>query len=248
MRSVRCVRVAATLLAVATLVVGCAGLRDALNRKSSTSPTPVASSEGVIAEARPGVVRVHGESETCMKVTEGSGFVVAPHKVMTNAHVVAGAETFSVDSERKTHAAQVVSYDPQADIAILDVPDLAAGPLKFAEYTAGSGVDVLVLGYPGGTSFHASPATVREVAEIKGPDIYRVATVKREVYVLNGSFPDTGSSGSAVIDLSGRVLGVYFGAETSNKTTGFAMTAAQVAPQMARVNVAQAADTQGCIY
>ena len=134
------------------------------------------------------------------------------------------------------------------DIAILDVPDLAAGPLKFAEYTAGSGVDVLVLGYPGGTSFHASPATVREVAEIKGPDIYRVATVKREVYVLNGSFPDTGSSGSAVIDLSGRVLGVYFGAETSNKTTGFAMTAAQVAPQMARVNVAQAADTQGCIY
>lgn len=251
MRTVRCVRVAATLLAVASLVVGCTGLRDALHRvarESSTSPSPVASSEGVIAEARPGVVKVHGESESCMKVTEGSGFVVAAHKVMTNAHVVAGADTFTVVSDRKTHAAQVVSFDSQADIAILDVPDLAAEPLKFAEYTAGSGVDVLVLGFPGATSFHASPATVREVTEIKGPDIYHVTTVRREVYVLNGSFPDTGSSGSAVIDLNGRVLGVYFGAETSNKTTGFAMTAAQVAPQMKRLNFTQTADTQGCIY
>ena len=42
-----------------------------------------------------------------------------------------------------------ISYDPQADISILDVPDLSAQPLKFAEYTAGTGIDALVLGYPG---------------------------------------------------------------------------------------------------
>ncbi len=48
-------------------------------------------------------------------------------------------------------------------------PDLPAAPLKFAEYTVGSGVDALVLGYPGAASFQASPAQIREVTEINGP-------------------------------------------------------------------------------
>jgi hypothetical protein len=72
--------------------------------------------------------------------------------------------------------------------------------------------------------------------------------VTRQVYVLIGSFPDAGSSGSAVVDLNGQVLGVYFGAETRDSTTGFAITAAQVGPQMARVSATQAADTGDCVY
>jgi len=191
---------------------------------------------------------VHGESESCMKVTEGSGFVVAPHKVMTNAHVVAGADSLTVQTETETLEAVVISYDPQADISILDVPGLLARPLKFAEYTAGTGIDALVLGYPGAASFKASPATIREVTDIEGPDIYEVTTVTREVYVLIGSFPDAGSSGSAVVDLNGQVLGVYFGAETKDTTTGFAMTAAQVAPQMVKVRATQKTGTGDCVH
>jgi S1-C subfamily serine protease len=240
------------MVALTALVAGCSGgVGDTLHRlahESSTSTAPTVSSDAVVANARPSVVKVHGESENCMKLTEGSGFVVAPHKVMTNAHVVAGAETFSVDTETKTLEAQVISYDPQADIAILDVPELSARPLKLAEYTAGTGVDAIVLGYPGAAAFTASPATIREVTEIEGPDIYRATTVKRQVYVLIGSFPDAGSSGSAVVDLNGQVLGVYFGAETHDSTTGFAITAAQVGPQMARVSATQAADTGECVY
>lgn len=203
----------------------------------------------VIAKTRPSVVKVHGESESCLKISEGSGFVVAPHKVMTNAHVVAGAETFSVDAvEGKSYEAHVVSYDPQGDIAILDVPLLTAEPLSFAGYTAGTGVDAMVLGFPGATSFQASPAQIREVTDINGPDIYRATSVTRQVYVLIGSFTQNGVSGSAVVDLSGQVLGVYFGAQTNDWTTGFAMTAEQVRPQMARAAETQAADTGGCIF
>jgi S1-C subfamily serine protease len=234
------------------VVAGCSGWGETLHRLARTStaapPAAVVSTDDVVAKARPSVVKVHGESETCMKITEGSGFVVGPHKVMTNAHVVAGAETFSVDTEAKTYEAHVVSFDPQADIAILDVPDLSVAPLKFAEYTAGGGVDAVVLGYPGARSFQASPATIREVTEINGPDIYHATTVTRQVYVLIGSFPDAGSSGSAVMDVNGQVLGVYFGAETNDTTTGFAMTAAQVAPQLARVGATQATDTGACVY
>lgn len=243
-------RAAAATFATAMLVAGC-GLGDALHRtahESTTSPVPAASSNDVIASARPSVVKVHGESEACMKVTEGSGFVVAPNKVMTNAHVVAGAETFSVSTGGKSLDAHVISYDPQADIAVLDVPDLAARPLKMAEYTAGAGVDALVLGYPGAGRFRASPAKIREVTEIAGPDIYHATTVTRQVYVLIGSFPDAGGSGSAVMDLNGSVLGVYFGAQTKDTTTGFAMTAAQVAPQLAKSAGVDAVETGGCVY
>ena len=250
----RRVLVAVSLIAVTAAVAGCSGgLGEVLHRLAHGSSTSVEApdlavvSEKVVAKARPSVVKVHGEAESCLKITEGSGFVVAPHKVMTNAHVVAGADNFSVDAEGKVFEAQVISYDPRADIAILDVPKLSAEPLKFAGYTAGTGVAALVLGFPGATSFRASPAQVREVTDLKGPDIYRATTVTREVYVLIGSFPESGSSGSAVVDLSGQVLGVYFGAVTNDSTTGFAMTAAQVRPQMARTTGTQAADTGDCI-
>ncbi len=232
-------RVMASMLAVAVVVAGCGDIRDTLHRlarESSTSaPTPAVSSDDVVAEAQPSVVKVHGEADSCYKFLEGSGFVVAPHKVMTNAHVVAGAETFSVDAGDDSYDAQVISYDPQADISILDVPDLPAQPLKFAEYTAGA------------ASFTVSPAKIREVTEIIGPDIYNATSVTRQVYILSASLLEAGSSGSAVVDLYGRVLGVYFGAESHNSTTGFAMTAAQVAPQMAKVGGAQAVGTGACV-
>lgn len=249
------VRVATSILALTALLAGCdGGMGETLRRlagepsTSATAPDPAASSDLVVAKARPSVVKVHGVAESCQKITDGSGFVVAPNKVMTNAHVVAGAETFSVDVESNTYEAQVISYDPQVDIAILDVPGLPAEPLKFAEYTAGLGVDALVLGYPGAASFKVSPARVREVTEINGPDIYHATSVTRQVYVLTGSFPQAGSSGSAVVDLSGQVIGVYFGAETHDSTTGFAITAAQVAPQMRNAVGSQPTGTGTCIY
>ncbi len=241
------VQVAAVMMALSALVVGCGGFA----RHTSTSaeaPNLAASSDQIVAKARPSVVKVHGESERCQKITDGSGFVVATNKVMTNAHVVAGAETFSINDEGKTYGAQVVSYDPQTDIAILDVPGLPAAPLKFAEYTVGSGIDALVLGFPGAASFQASPAQIREVTEINGPDIYHATSVTRQVYVLIGSFPEAGSSGSAVVDLYGQVIGVYFGAETHDSTTGFAMTAAQVEPQLAKAGATQATDTGDCVF
>lgn len=70
----------------------------------------------------------------------------------------------------------------------------------------------------------------------------------RQVYILIGSFPQADSSGSAVIDLYGQVIGVYFGAESHDSTTGFAITVAQAEPQMVRANGTRAADTGDCVY
>ena len=76
--------------------------------------------------------------------------MVAPNRVMSNAHVVAGSDSVTVEVDGETYDAGVVSYDPNADISILDVLDLPAQPLAFAGTPAPTGADAVVLGYPGG--------------------------------------------------------------------------------------------------
>src|ERR1700738_724055 len=132
----------------------------------------------VVAQVLPSLVKIRGLANGCQKVLEGSGFVVSPNRVMSNAHVVAGANSVTVESNGTSHDAQVVSYDPNADISILDVPNLSAPALKFAEGEGKSGTDALVLGYPGGGPFVATPARIRDVIQVNGPDIYATTTVE----------------------------------------------------------------------
>ena len=69
---------------------------------------------------------------------------------MSNAHVVAGANSVTVDTDGKSYDAQVVTYDPDDDISILDVPELPAPALTSPRRGAATGTDALVMGYPGG--------------------------------------------------------------------------------------------------
>jgi S1-C subfamily serine protease len=188
----------------------------------------------VVAEAARSVVKIRGVATACQKILEGSGVVFLPNRVMTNAHVVAGSDSVTVSVGGEERAANVVSYDPSADIAILDAPGLLAPPLSFAEDTAPTGTDALVLGYPVGGTFVANPARIREVIELTGPDIYRTTSVEREVYVIRGKGGvRQGDSGGPLIDLNGRVLGVVFGAAVDDADTGFVLTAKQVSAQAA---------------
>ena len=90
----------------------------------------------VVSQTRPSVVKIRGVATSCQKVLEGTGFVIAPNRVMSNAHVVAGSDSVTVETEGKKYDATVVSYDPNADISILDVPNLPQQPLVFAETPA----------------------------------------------------------------------------------------------------------------
>ncbi len=140
----------------------------------------------------------------------------------------------------------MVSYDPDADISILDVPDLPSAPLQFADGEAPSGTDGIVMGYPGGGDFTATPARIREVIELNGPDIYHSTTVTREVYTIRGPVKQ-GNSGGPMINRSGKVLGVVFGAAVDDADTGFVLTAEEVARQMARVGNVDRVPTGTCI-
>lgn len=210
------------------------------------APDAALATDPVVTTSRPSVVKIRGVAPSCQKVLEGSGFVVAPNRVMSNAHVVAGADSVTIEADGKTYDAGVVSYDPNADISILDVPNLPITPLQFAEQPAPKGTDAVVMGYPGGGDFLATPARVREIIELNGPDIYRTTTVTREVYTVRGTVRQ-GNSGGPMINRSGKVLGVVFGAAVDDADTGFVLTAKEVEHQLAKIGNTQRVATGTCI-
>ncbi len=213
---------------------------------SVSAPDPALVGDPAVAAAKGSVVKIRGVAQSCQKVLEGTGFVVAPGRVMSNAHVVAGSNSVTVQVDDKSYDAKVVSYDPEADISILDAPDLSAAPLKFDKQEAQTGTGAVVMGYPGGGEFAATPARIREIIKLNGPDIYHSTTVTREVYTIRGNVRQ-GNSGGPLIDGSGKVLGVVFGAAVDDADTGFVLTADEVAKQMAKVDNQDAVPTGKCI-
>ncbi len=200
----------------------------------------------VVANTEPSVVKIRAIAPSCEKVLEGSGFVLSPDRVMTNAHVVAGANNVTVEASGNPYDATVVSYDPTVDIAILSVPHLPAGPLAFANSPVTSGTEGILMGYPGGGGFMATPARIRELIELNGPDIYRKATINREVYTVRANV-EQGNSGGPLIDLDGQVIGVVFGAAVDDNDTGFVLTAKEVAAQLAHIGDTAPVPTGECV-
>ncbi|MBF6173256.1 MarP family serine protease [Nocardia blacklockiae] len=186
-------------------------------------PDPTVLDSPVALNLQHSVLRIRGVAPSCQRALEGSGFVVAPERVMTNAHVVAGTNTVQVDTARGALDATVVLFDPSKDVAVLAVPGLNAPVIPLAPEAAKSGQSSIVLGYPGGGPYTASAARVRETLELTGPDIYKTGTVEREVYTVRGRVR-AGNSGGPLVDTDGQVLGLVFGAAVVDEDTGYALT------------------------
>ncbi len=186
-----------------------------------------------VQRARASVVKIDGVAPSCRQALEGSGFVISPERVLTNAHVVAGTRRLEVtDASGDQLNARVVLFDSRTDIAVLDVPGLSAPTLTFADAPARSGADAVALGFPEAGPFTASPVRIRDTINLSGPDIYQTGQVLREVYTVRGTIRQ-GNSGGPLINSDGRALGVVFGAaEDASDDTGFVLTAKQVQPDI----------------
>lgn len=210
---------------------------------------PDAAVDGLpIAAARGSIVRVNGATPGCDASVSGSGFAIEPNRIITNAHVVAGVSEPDVRVRVGDAglAASVVYFDPQTDIAVLDVPGLDARPLQLAVDQARSGDSAVIAGFPESGPFRAVPARVRTVVDARGDNIYGKAGVDREVYVVRGAVLP-GNSGGPLLDLDGRVLGLVFGADEQQQSIGYALTASQIAPAIeASATLSRAVDTGTC--
>jgi S1-C subfamily serine protease len=192
-------------------------------------PDPALAGSAVVTRAQRSVLKVLGSAPSCSRRIEGSGFVYAPEHVLTNAHVVAGTRSVSVDQNGDRHTGKVVEYDPERDVAVIYVPGLSAPSLSFAGTPAKTDSDAIVLGYPLDGPYDAQPARVRDAGPIRGPDIYNSATVVRDIYTIRG-YVRSGNSGGPLMSPDGAVLGVIFAAAADDPETGFALTEQEVAP------------------
>ncbi|MBV2353625.1 MarP family serine protease [Streptomyces sp. J2-1] len=196
-------------------------------RPTGDSVTPAAT-----AAAQRSTLKIEGAAGD--EGREGSGFVFAPQRVMTNAHVVAGIAhpTVRVGGVGQSYAARVVLFDPNRDVAVLYVPGLRAPVLRF-DTGAARGDSAVVAGYPQDGSLDLQAATVAGRVEATGQNIYSDRTVTREIYSIRSTVRP-GNSGGPLLTTEGRVYGVVFARSTSDAETGYVLTADEVAADASR--------------
>lgn len=191
------------------------------------------------------VVRVDGSAPQCQRSSEGSGWVFAQGRVVTNAHVVAGSRSVSVTSNGQQLEATVVRFDPGKDVAILDVPGLVAPVLAQGGMPA-PGVPGAIAGYPLGGNLRIAPVRVRDTLRAQGWDIYGRVQVTRMVISLRGTVLP-GNSGGPVVDDQGRAMGLVFARSLDDPDTGYALTMEEIRSDLdAARGASTPVSTQAC--
>ena len=183
---------------------------------------PIASSaiKSAAAEDERSIVRI--TSFGCGGIVTGSGFVVAPDLVLTNAHVIAGVHRPIVKYGTQSYAGTPVLYDSSLDLAALRLSGLAAKPLTIFNGEVDAGTTVAVIGYPGG-NYTVSPGVVLDNLELFTSTIYGVGTVGRQTYEFKATIAP-GSSGGPMVLLDGRVAGIVYAKPASANGYGYALT------------------------
>ena len=166
-------------------------------------------------------VKIIGDG--CGEIQEGSGFVVAPGLVVTNAHVVAGIPHPMVVDGNGAHQTTVVLFDPSFDLAVMRVGGINEPPLALdPDPGPPGGSQAAVLGYPGGGPFTVVPAGVMADFEAEGRDIYGQGLTVRNVYEIQ-AIVRPGNSGGPLVEPDGQVIGVVFSRSTTNGDIGYAL-------------------------
>ncbi len=222
-----------------------AGFRTMLDRNGfprvfdGLSPEPItpvqppdgsAPASAAVTAASGSMVKIVGVAQACNRGQEGSGWVIAPGRVVTNAHVVAGMQTptVRVQGVGRVYDTTVVVFDPQRDLAVLEVPGLQAPALTLGTPLAANDPAV-VAGFPLDGPYRLDFARVRRVIDATGSDIYGQPGIDREIYSLYARV-EPGNSGGPLLSTSGKVVGIVFAKSLDDDSTGYALTLTEAKP------------------
>jgi putative serine protease PepD len=216
---------AATAVAVA---VG-DGSSTVVREVTVTAGQPAASSTSTVGS----VYRTSAQSVVEITVNsgaqqaQGSGFVYDEQgHIVTNQHVVAGAQSLSVMfSNGKSYEATVVGTDSSTDLAVLkvDAPASLLRPLALGDSSRVQvGDDVIAIGSPFGLDQTVTTGIVSALhREITAPNNFAIDDAIQTDAAINH-----GNSGGPLLDLSGKVVGVNSQIESEsggNDGVGFAV-------------------------
>lgn len=187
-----------------------------------------------VDRAADSVVRIDALAIDCRESHAGSGWVVSRGMVVTNAHVVAGADRVGVVAGGQRYDGTVVAFDPDRDLSVLSVPDLEASPLRLGGLVE-TDDEVAVAGYPLGGPLQVDAGRVRDVIAARGDDIYGSSGVVRQVYSLRTELRP-GNSGGPLLTPDGRVAGVVFARSLDHDHTGYALTLEELRPVLDEID------------
>jgi S1-C subfamily serine protease len=193
-------------------------------------PVPNASTDTpALNRAAGSVLKIAGTAFQCGQNQTGTGFVVSPGRVVTNAHVVAGVSQPVVEVPGGgAMPGRVVYFDSKRDLAVLAVDGLPTAALPLSSDLP-AGTAAAFAGYPHGGPYQSKPATVQGISTVLVPDIYGNNPVPDEVYKLAGDV-QPGNSGGPLLTATGEVAGVIFAKTTSNAALGFAIPMIDLRP------------------
>lgn len=187
---------------------------------------PAVDGTPALRRAEASVVKITGRAPACGQEQSGSGFVVAPDRVLTNAHVVSGvSEPVVLTRDGRAVPGRVTAFDPGRDLAIVAVRGLREQALPLAATPRGGDRGV-VAGYPFGGPFTDGGAQVLRTGTVRVPDIGRSGTTARAVASIAADV-EQGNSGGPLLSSRGQVLGVVFAKSTDHDDLGYAMTRAE---------------------
>jgi putative serine protease PepD len=176
---------------------------------------PSAIYEQAVSTALPSVVQIESPGKL------GSGIVFdSSGDIVTNAHVVAGARTFTITtSDGKRHRATLRGAFPANDLAVVRVDGADLTPAHFADSSQLKvGERVLAIGNPLGLRSSVTDGIISAVSRTlsEGQGVALPSVVQTSAAI------NPGNSGGALIDLTGAVVGIPTLAATDPELGGSA--------------------------
>lgn len=161
--------------------------------------------DGVVAAER---MAVRIRNVGCGQLSTGSGFAVDERTVVTNRHVVADAHRIQITTyDGREFEAEYVAVAELADLALLRTTAPVVQVPGLAAEDPDAGESITVVGYPQGGRLTTSMGSV--IGFEPDPLDADVGLVGRTDAIV-----DHGSSGSAVLNDDGEVVGVIYAMDT----------------------------------
>ena len=147
--------------------------------------------------------------------SQGSGFFVSPNIIATNYHVIEGATKASCylnnsDTEYKIDG--YVGIDKSVDLILLKVSTLNKPVIKLAVTTASIGQKVYVIGSPRGLPATISDGIISGMRDFEGTKLLQMT-----------ASISPGSSGGAVLNSNGELIGISVSQLTQGQNLNFAI-------------------------
>lgn len=242
-------RTRAGILVVTVLVVLATGCAPAPSQPPAAAPAdtvevlpavaeapapPALRSNSIERVARQLTVRVR--TRGCGRLGTASAVAVGPRLLVTNRHVVAGADELELNYWDGTSArAQLDALAVADDLALVKVSLRLPAVARVAPSDPDDGAGVLVVGYPNGGEQAVERGEVVEYARLREPkDASPVMRMTADIV--------PGNSGGAVVNRRGDLVGIVFGVETETGY-GLAIPASAVRALLADGGTAP---VQGC--